>query len=717
MYIELDPTLNPVVWIALALAGCGMAAQLALSWVELVPRSTTASGAARLAGSGASMGTGLWIAHAALESLQGPGTTYLHYSVVAEAFFWFFSVILSSLALMWSETEFRGRQQWKPAAAFLGASIAVLHVVSSSLAAGLGHAYTTLAVTASAAAICAGGATFAFWILRRFSGTDRRTLGMARTAASSVWAVSMLGGLSLPAMLHTNMPGAPATAVAAAYVPLTALGSVGPTVILYILRILLRLHVRTYFVRLHESRKRGEQALVDPLTRLCNRHRFEGTIAEAAQHADEKSEQFALLLVGIDGCKLVNQTFGYSEGDAVICEVSRRLRILAKPQMVGRLSGDQFLVLLPGPIDTRDASSFATRLLGSISKPFDIAGTKTNLTASIGIAMYPEHGAVTRLIAHAEAALSCAKNAGGATHSFFDAHLVNRSREQSELLRDLRAALDRSELQLYYQPKIHAASGEVSSAEALIRWHHPQRGMVSPSVFIPLAERYGLINILGKWVIGEACRQARLWRDSGMRMRIAINLSVQQLRQHDLAEQISSALRLHQINPDLITCEITESSAMEDTTVTAKILHQLDQIGVHISIDDFGTGHSSLSYLRKLPADELKIDRSFVQDLETSEDARKVASAVINLAKALDLKVVAEGVETEGQNLILRQLGCDQLQGYLFAKPMSATALGEWAIHDVGPRTLSFSSALFKHTQPMEFDDTPADPSAGRAIA
>jgi len=271
-------------------------------------------------------------------------------------------------------------------------------------------------------------------------------------------------------------------------------------------------------------------------------------------------------------------------------------------------------------------------------------------------------------------------------------------RDQVELLRDLRRAVETGQLELFYQPKIHAPSGEITGAEALLRWNHPTRGMISPGLFIPLAERYGLIMQLGSWVIDEACRQARAWRDLGLRMKVAINLSVHQLRQPGLAGEIAAALAKHQINPDLVTCEVTESSAMEDVSTTLRVLGELDKLGVHISIDDFGTGHSSLSYLRTLPADELKIDRSFVMDLETSEDARKVALAVVNLAKALELKVVAEGVETEGQNRILREMGCDQVQGYLFAKPMSAKAIALWAIEDDGPRAMNFRPSVFNDT-------------------
>jgi diguanylate cyclase len=268
------------------------------------------------------------------------------------------------------------------------------------------------------------------------------------------------------------------------------------------------------------------------------------------------------------------------------------------------------------------------------------------------------------------------------------------------LLRDLRQAVARHQLELVFQPKVHAPTGEVTGAEALLRWHHPQRGMVSPVVFVPIAERHGLIGTLGEWVIDEACRQARVWRDEGLRMRVAINLSVHQLRRPDLADRIAAALTRHQINPDLLTCEITESVAMEDSEATMKVFEKIAAVGVHLSIDDFGTGYSSLSYLRKLPVSELKIDRSFVLDLETSADACAVVEAVVKLAHTLGLKVVAEGVETEGQNRILRGFGCDQLQGYLFAKPMAAKALSLWAMNEVGPRAIDFRDSLFKDTVP-----------------
>jgi diguanylate cyclase (GGDEF)-like protein len=464
------------------------------------------------------------------------------------------------------------------------------------------------------------------------------------------------------------------------------------------------------------SRPRDPEAPVDPralvgandmLTGLPGLNAFEGALAQAVRQADAASTQLALLFVNLDDFKSVNIACGRREGDRVLRQAARRLRALVKPFMAARLSGDEFLLLMTDDPQMADVSVLAGRVLDAMAQAFETdRGDVPSLSCSVGVAMYPEHGAMSTMIAHAQAAMAAAKGSGGASYVFFDASMTRGRREQVELLRDLRQALELGQFELYYQPKIHAPSGEITGAEALLRWHHPTRGMVSPAVFIPLAERYGLIVQIGLWVIDEACRQVRVWRDQGLRMRVAINLSVHQLRQTHLAEQIGAALQKHQINPDLLTCEVTETSAMEDVETTMRVLRELDDLGLHLSIDDFGTGHSSLAYLRTLPADELKIDRSFVLDLETSEDARKVAQAVVNLAKALDLKVVAEGVETEVQNRILRDFGCDQLQGYLFAKPMSAKALALWAMEDVGPRAMNFRASLFTETAFTETEST-----------
>ena len=440
----------------------------------------------------------------------------------------------------------------------------------------------------------------------------------------------------------------------------------------------------------------------DPLTSLPNRLLFEQRLQRAVGKADRHEHRLALLFINLDGLKRINESFGQAGGDALLRTVGARLRAICGADLLAWAGGDEFLLLLEGDPDIVEASARAAVLLDEIARPCPIEQRDVVVSCSIGIALYPEHGAQSRLIPHASAAMNTAKRLGGATYCFFEAAMVAGKRDEADLLRDLRRAIEQGELELFYQPKVHAPSGQITGAEALMRWHHPTRGMVSPGVFIPIAERYGLINALGDWVIDDACRQIRAWRNQGLRMRVAINLSVHQLRQAGLASRVAAALQRNRLEPRLLTCEITESVAMGDSAETLKVIDQLSAIGVHLSIDDFGTGYSNLSCLRKLPAEELKIDRGFVLDLETSADARAIVDAVVKLAQAIGLKVVAEGVETERQQEILRQLGCDELQGYLFAKPMSARALAQWAMNHDGPRALDFRPSLFGETRTVE---------------
>ena len=257
----------------------------------------------------------------------------------------------------------------------------------------------------------------------------------------------------------------------------------------------------------------------------------------------------------------------------------------------------------------------------------------------------------------------------------------------------------------HFQPIIELSSGRIHKAEALLRWQHPKRGMVSPVVFVPIAERHGLIRSIGAWAIEEACRQASEWRRQGLRMRVAVNLSGHQLRQDDLVDQIAASIRRYRIRPERLTVEITESVAMEDTAHTRAAFDRLRRAGLHVSIDDFGTGHSSLAALRKLPAAELKIDRAFVTDLASSADARNIARDIVDMAHTLDLRVVAEGVETGEQRDLLVAMGCDELQGYLFAKPMAAVSLALWAENDgITGREALFRPSLFGSTEPAPLD-------------
>ncbi len=690
-----DPALTPLLWMGLSLTIAAMAAQLSVAWLERAPIQGAPARWRWMLGGGLSLGTGIWSAHGLAAAGIPAG-----FNAAGELTVWLLAVAASSAALGWSATNYPRVPPWLPGSIGLGSFIVALQMMgmpASGWHAGIEWRAGPLLL---AWLICLAGCPLAFGLFHSLRATSHRVMAWLRPAVglllgsvivSSQYLVTAVAALpsQTPSAFAGEVPGA----------ALTALASLGSAGLLLALRGALRRQLRAQTARVRLQREQGMESLHDPLTGLPSRSLFKGMLTQAVSQADVGHQRLALLFINLDGFKPINQSLGQAGGDLVLRTIATRLRSLSQPHMTARLGGDEFLMLLTGDPQPEDASDLASDLLALIARPFTIARRKTSICCSIGIAMYPEHGAMSTLIGHASTAMRAAKAAGGASHILFETHMAKGSRDQMELLRDLRVALERGQLELYYQPKIHAPSGEITGAEALLRWHHPKRGMVSPGVFIPIAERYGLIGALGQWVIDEACRQTRAWRDGGLRMRVAINLSVHQLRQVDLAERVGAALGRHQINPDLITCELTESSAMDDTEVTMRVLGELSRLGVHISIDDFGTGHSSLSLLRKLPAHELKIDRSFVLDLETSEEARKVASAVVNLAKALDLKVVAEGVETEEQNRILRDMGCDQLQGFLFAKPMSAKALALWAMDDVGPRTLNFRDSLFKASE------------------
>jgi len=442
---------------------------------------------------------------------------------------------------------------------------------------------------------------------------------------------------------------------------------------------------------------------VDSLTQLPTRVYFEDRLAAAATKADANASRLALLFIDLDGFKPVNDTYGHSIGDLVLEQVGQRLKAMSRGKdVVARVGGDEFLLLLTNVQSQEAVAHVADRLIQGLSAPYAAEGREVMISCSVGIAMYPDGCSHAKLIARADAAMYASKRAGGSNHCFYSSAMDADAEAQFELLRDLRKAVAAKQFELLYQPKIDAKSGKVTAVEALLRWKHPTRGMLLPSTFIPIAERFGLIGQIGNWVVEDACRASRQWRDKGVRMRVAINLSAHQMRQDDIVERITGALQTHKIHPSLLTCEITESAAMEDTKTTQSTFKRLGELGVHMSIDDFGTGYSSLSYLRKLPAEELKIDRTFIQDLEHSADARAVVDAVIKLAHALGLKVVAEGVENQRQQQVLTKMGCDELQGFLFAKPMSARALMLWAVNDRSEGSSVFKPSLFDETRQQD---------------
>ncbi len=391
---------------------------------------------------------------------------------------------------------------------------------------------------------------------------------------------------------------------------------------------------------------------------------------------------------------MLNDAFGHAVGDELLQSVSQRLgdKVGAKAAIC-HISAGEFAMIVNGSVST--GLSAAKRVIEVLGEPFQVDCTKTQLSVSIGIACYPEHGALGKLLGHSALAMRSIKSNGGGGFCLYDVKMGVEVREQTMLVNELRQALELNQFELYFQPKMDALSLQVTAAEALLRWHHPERGIVGPDIFIPLAERYGLISAIGNWVLEEACRTAARWRERGLRMRVAVNFSGYQVREDDLVDRIEAALRRHHIQPGRFTCEITESVAMEDTKVTQRTFDKMRQAGFHVSIDDFGTGYSSLGTLRKLPAAELKIDRTFVSDLEESEDARSIVKSIVDMARALGLRVVAEGVETVGQRELLVAMGCDELQGFLFSLPIPAQELERLALDEDGLDEVEFRPSLY----------------------
>lgn len=414
-------------------------------------------------------------------------------------------------------------------------------------------------------------------------------------------------------------------------------------------------------------------ALHDSLTKLPNRLLLEDRLEQAVQAAQRDHRRFALMFMDLDGFKAVNDVYGHYAGDGLLTDVALRIsHRIRSEDTFARLGGDEF-VLLASIDDPADAAAMAEMLAKTIEEPFDVANHAVQVSTSIGIAIYPDNGTEPRdLLANADAAMYHAKALGRSNYCFFEASMNANVHEQMQMMQDLRMAVTRGELLLHYQPKFDAQTGFIVGAEALLRWKHPVHGLILPDRFIPLAERSGLIVPIGEWVLDEACRQMRVWRSAGHdNWTIAVNLSAQQFGHVSLIDSVRSVLERHGLAPQCLTLEITESTAMRDVEASLAILLQLHEMGVRISIDDFGTGYSSLLYLKRLPATELKIDRGFVRDLAQGSEDASIVSAIVALGQTLNLRVVAEGVETAEQQTFLTQLGCSTLQGFLLGRPMA----------------------------------------------
>ncbi len=434
-------------------------------------------------------------------------------------------------------------------------------------------------------------------------------------------------------------------------------------------------------------------AYFDGLTGLPNRRAFNERVGLALAAAERREGIAATLFLDLDRFKRINDSLGLAAGDELLQLAADRLvrcvrttDFVGRPMpgetgpVVARFGGDEFVVLLAEISRIQDAVRVARRLTEVLSEPFNVGGHQVFITASIGISIFPHDGhEVEVVVKNAEAAMHCAKNAGGNKCKYYDESMNAQAFDRLVLESHLGAALERREMVLYYQPQLDVESGAIVGAEALIRWLHPERGVISPGDFIPLAEESGLIVPIGEWVLRTACDQARHWQENGHEaLRIAVNLSGRQFEQPDFARTVAGILDETGLDPRRLELELTESLLMEDGQRTSAALNELKAMGLRLSVDDFGVGYSSLNYLMRFPLDSLKIDRSFLAGIPADAEHVAITRAILAMARSLDLKVVAEGVETEEQLQYLREEGCDEFQGFLVGRPVPAEDFGRF---------------------------------------
>ncbi|MGF6755884.1 putative bifunctional diguanylate cyclase/phosphodiesterase [Paraburkholderia sp. GAS42] len=639
-----------------------------------------------LAGGACAMGIGIWSMHF-IGMLAFSLPIPLGYDPAITALSLLIAIASSAFAL-WLVG--RNELPWSRlvgGAVLMGAGVAAMHytgMAAMRMTPGIRYIPSLFILSVVIAIVASGAALWIAFNLRRLSPLVR----LLRAGAAVVMGFAIVG------MHYTGMAAAqfPPGSVCGAARDGGDVGWLALVIIIVTLAVLaialiisvldLRLESRTSMLAISLAEANQELtylALHDNLTKLPNRVLLEDRLDRAIQGANRENSRFALMFMDLDGFKTVNDAYGHHIGDLLLVEVAQRIGLNVRSQdTIARVGGDEF-VLLAGVAEPADAATLADKVLTAIQEPFQVAGRLLRISTSIGIAMYPGDGVrQDDLLTNADAAMYHAKALGRNAYCFFEASMNANVHEQLQLVQDLRLALERRELILQYQPKFTAPHGPVIGVEALVRWSHPTRGLITPDQFIPLAEKTGLIVPIGEWVLNEACRQISEWRKAGHRdWTMAVNLSALQFGHASLIQTVREALVRHALEPHCLTLEVTESTAMRDADASLRILQQLHDMGVRISIDDFGTGYSSLLYLKRLPASELKIDRGFIRDLARDTEDAAIVSAIVALGQTLNLNIVAEGVETAAQQEFLTRLGCDSLQGFLLGRPMSADHLIE----------------------------------------
>ncbi|HEX4489912.1 MAG TPA: bifunctional diguanylate cyclase/phosphodiesterase, partial [Acidimicrobiia bacterium] len=421
------------------------------------------------------------------------------------------------------------------------------------------------------------------------------------------------------------------------------------------------------------------EALHDNLTGLPNRVLFLQRLADSLARQRPTDPQIAVMLIDLDRFKEINDTLGHATGDLLLQEVSARLQRAAADRVtVARLGGDEFALLDPSPGSAGDALALTRSLREVLQRPFTYQDLELEVSATIGLALAPVHGRdASTLLRRADVAMYAAKNTAPGVACYGE-NLDEHSPRKLALVGELRSVIEHEGLEMHYQPKVDMASGRVIGVEALVRWPHPAEGLVPPDEFVPIAERTGLIGPMTDFVLRTALTECRQWRDRGNNLSVAVNLSARSLLDSDLVDDIARALTLSGVEPSRLVLEITETSVMSDAEYAMRVLNRLSSMGCTLAIDDFGTGYSSLSYLKRLPVDEVKIDKSFVLNMQDDENDAVIVRSIIDLARNLGLRVVAEGVETESAWDALVAMGCDIAQGYYISRPLPSAALSAW---------------------------------------
>ncbi|HEY7889256.1 MAG TPA: bifunctional diguanylate cyclase/phosphodiesterase [Steroidobacteraceae bacterium] len=681
---------------ALTAYGCLSAA----SWVANVrPRWTLRL----IAGNSAALGLGLWSA-CVLEALALSPRGWPPLAASG----WLLPLALAAAGQLCGLVFVATREPDVPAIAGSAFSFAIAIGETQWLSLQAGGGLLDSAAARAAAAgfllLAFGGFALALWLTLGRRRPGAHSGNAARVALSLALAIAILGlGAGVPfgprlASEHEFGEGLLGTRLLAA--ALAALAAAA---------LIVRQLIATFQRRLEEYASRSRHDLAeaharlqhiathDPLTGLPNWNLLKERLAKSLAERHRPGRTIAVAAIDLDRFSSINHSLGHGVGDGVLIEIAHRLEAsVPAPHTLARVGGDSFGLLVDGVSARMDAHAITSAMLASLEQPFLIHGEEVRVRSSIGVSVCPDDARRgDDLLAHAEAALVTSKRHGGGRVLFFDPSMSDSMRERLALENDLRRALAAREFEIHYQPQISTRTGKILSVEALLRWRHPQKGLIAPSSFIPLAEQTGLIVPLDAWVLGEACRQARAWlTDAGLNFKVAVNLSAMQFRCPDILETIVSAVDAAALDPRSLEIELTESALMIDPEKSASALKLLRSMGVSIAIDDFGTGYSSLSYLRRLPIDKLKIDRSFVRDLPTSPTDESIIRAIVSLAHSVGLQVVAEGVETAEQLECIRALDCDQWQGYYCCAPQPAAELAERLAADSATSATGLRAAL-----------------------